>query len=85
MALNLGRLNNFLTYHHFEMDTLQTVVRVTRPGCCIGSLDLKDTYYSLPVAASYQKYLKFELRGQLFQFTCLPQVLASCLEYFLKS
>ena len=36
-------------------------------------LDLKDAYYSVPVNPQHRKYLRFEF----YEFTCLPNGLAS--------
>ena len=32
------------------MDTIQTALKLMRPGCFMASVDLKDAYYSVPVA-----------------------------------
>ena len=42
----------------------------------MASIDLKDAYYSVPIAATYRKYLKFSWKGSLYQFTCLPNRLS---------
>ena len=34
------------------------------PGCFMTSIDLKDAYYSVPMALEHQKYLKFVWRNQ---------------------
>ena len=57
MILNLKGLNKFLEYHHFKMESFSTIVSLVKPNCFI---DLKDAYYSVPVAPEHQKYLKFE-------------------------
>ena len=48
MILNLKPLNEFLSYYHFKMDTIQTALKRIRPGCFTASVDLhvKDAYYS---------------------------------------
>ena len=58
MILNLKPLNEFVLYHHFKMDTIQTALKLMRPGCFMASVDLKDAYYSVPVAKEDRKYLK---------------------------
>ena len=37
---------------------------------------MKDAYYSVPIAISHGKYVRFSWRGQLYQFTCLPNGLS---------
>ncbi|CAB4012760.1 Hypothetical predicted protein [Paramuricea clavata] len=54
------------------MDTFQTAMKLVRPGCFMASIDLKDAYYSIPVADEDRKFLMFEWKGTFYQFTCLP-------------
>ena len=84
VIFNLKKLNESVTYHHFKMDTLETAIRLMRPGCYMTSIDLKDAYYSIPIAEEHQKYLKFIWRGQLYAFTSLPMGLTSSPRIFTK-
>ena len=36
LILNLINLNAFIEYHHFKMDTIETVINLMRPNCFIG-------------------------------------------------
>ncbi|CAB4009624.1 Poly P3 [Paramuricea clavata] len=74
VIFNLKALDQFVSYHHFKMDTLDTAIRLMRPGCFMTSIDLKDAYYSIPIALEHQKYLKFIWQDKLYCFTCLPMV-----------
>ena len=82
--LNLKTFNEFVEYHHFKMDTLETAIRMMKPGCYMASIDLKDAYYTVAVAEEHQKYLKFVFDGQLYQYTCLPNGLSSAPRIFTK-
>ena len=31
------------------MDTIQTALKLMRPGCFMASVDLKDAYYAVPI------------------------------------
>ena len=84
VIFNLKKLNESVTYHHFKMDTLETAIRLMRPGCYMTSIDLKDAYYSIPIAEEHQKYLKFIWRNQLYAFTSLPMGLTSSPRIFTK-
>lgn len=84
VIFNLKRLNEHVAYHHFKMDTLETAVSLMRPSCFMTSIDLKDAYYSIPVAPAHHKYLKFVWRDQLLAFTCLPMGLTSSPRVFTK-
>ena len=66
LILNLKRLNSFVVYHHFKMETIQQVLSMITPNCWMASIDLKDAYCSVRVHPGYQKYLSY-----LFTFTNL--------------
>ena len=38
-----------------------------KPNCYMASIDIKDAYYSVPIAGTDQKYLKFEWQGILYK------------------
>ena len=84
MILNLKDLNNFVCFHHFKMDSIHTCSQLMRPHCYMASIDLRDAYYSVPIALEHQKYLKFIWQGTLYQFTCLAQGLSSAPRLFTK-
>lgn len=84
MILNLKPLNKFVDYHHFKMDTFRTALKLIRPGCFMASVDLKDAYYSIPIAEEDRKLLMFQWKGKYYQFTCLPNGLSSSPRIFTK-
>ena len=63
---------------NFQMDSIHICSQLMTPRF-IASIDLRDTYYSLPIAKELQKYLKFVWQGNLYQFKCLAQGLSSAL------
>lgn len=84
VILNLLELNQFIAYHHFKMDTIDTVINLMRPDCFMASVDLSNAYFSIPVAKAHRKYLRFEWCGELFQFKVLPNGLSSAPRMFTK-
>ena len=84
MILNLKELNKFIVYRHFKMDSLKTVTDLMSQGCYMASVDIKDAYYTVPIATEHQKFLKFRWRDRLYQYTCLPNGLASAPRIFTK-
>ena len=76
MILNLKNLNLYSNKIHFKMDTLNTIIKLVEKDCFMASIDLKDAYYSVPIAKSDRKYLRFLWKGKLYQFTCLPNGLS---------
>lgn len=77
VIFNLKALNDSVVYHHFKLDTLEATLPLITPGCYMTSLDLKDAYYSIPIAPEHQRFLKFIWKGVLYQFRCLPMGLTS--------
>ena len=84
LILNLKGLNQFITYHHFKMDTLNSMLKLIERNCFMASLDLKDAYYSVAVNQPDRQYLRFAWQGVLYQYTCLPNGLSSCPRKFTK-
>ena len=41
------------------MHGLKEILKMVEKNCFMAFLDIKDAYYSIPVAESSQKYLKF--------------------------
>ena len=84
LTFNLKRHNEAVSYHHFKMDTLQTAIKLMRPSCYMTSIDLKDAYYSIPIAPDYRKYLKFIWKDKLYAFNSFPMGLSSSPRIFTK-
>ena len=59
------------------MDKLETAINMIKPGCYMASVDLKDAYYTVPIDPGHQKCWTFWFDGKYFQYTCLPNGLAS--------
>ena len=78
VIFNLKCLNTHVQYHHFKVDSLNTVLHMVKPGCFMVSIDFKNAYYSVPIATGDQKYLKFQWRGKLYKYVCFPNGLAFC-------
>ena len=84
LILNLKKLNLELEFLHFKMESIKTVLQNITPFCFMASLDLKSAYYSVPIAPYYQRFLKFEWEGSLYQFQCYPNGLGPCPRKFTK-
>ena len=71
-VLNLKGLNKFVNAPHFKLSDFRTTMRLISSGDYMTSIDLKDAYYLLSVVESDRKYLRFQWKGELYQFTCIP-------------
>ena len=50
----------------------------------MASIELKDAYYSVPIAMAHRKFLRFRWKGQLYEYTCFPNDLAFAPNNFTK-
>jgi hypothetical protein len=85
VIINLKDFNKHVSYYHFKMDSLNTIVKLVDDDCFMASIDLKDAYYSTPIRERDKKYLRFYWNNQLYQFTCLPNGLSSGPRKFTKT
>lgn len=84
VILNLKKFNSYVEYNHFKMESLQSALNLMKQGCYMASVDLKDAYYSVPLAREYRKFMRFMWKGELFQYTCLVMGLACSPRKFTK-
>ena len=83
-VINLRFLNHFVHYDHFKQETFKVIVDLIQENDFFTSIDLSDAYFSVPIAAEFQKYLKFSWKGQLYKFVVLPFGLKSAPYVFTK-
>ncbi|MES9884348.1 MAG: reverse transcriptase domain-containing protein [Sedimenticola sp.] len=84
LILNLKKLNDFIPYQHFKMDTFESAVSLITENMYMCVLDLRHAYYSVPLATELQKYLRFTWKGVIYQFTCIANGLAPGPRLFTK-
>ena len=72
MILDLTWVNTHVEYDHFKMCSLQTALDMMRRDCWMGSIDLRDAYYSVLVKPEQRKLLRFRWDDKLYQFRVLP-------------
>ena len=83
-VIDLKRLNKFLSVPHFKMETAQSIRKQLNPFEWVVTLDMKDAYFHVPVHKSFQKYLRFAIRGVVYQFVAMCFGLASAPLIFTK-
>lgn len=84
LILNLKGLNKYVEYKKFKMETLSVALNLLKKNCYMASVDLRDAYYSIPIAKEHQKLLRFTWRGKLYQYTVMPNGIACAPRYFTK-
>ena len=82
--INLKHLNKSVTYEHFKMENIASLCQLVTPGAYMTSVDLRKAYYSISVAKTSRKYLRFMWNGQLYQYTSLPMGLSSSPRVFTR-
>lgn len=81
---NLKKLNKFIDTIHFKMEDIRSAKNLLTQDAYMGSLDLKDAYYLIPVQENHRKFLRFKFSDKLYQFTCLPFGLSTSPYVFTK-
>ena len=84
LICNLQDLNQYITNHHFKMESLQRAIQMITKNCYMASIDLKDAYYCVPIAFEYQKYLKFMWNSKLYCYLACPMGLCVSPRIFTK-
>ena len=65
------------------MESIQNVLSVMKKDVFMASIDLKDVFYSVPVAERHQKYLKC-FANEYLKFTCMPNGYRRAMRVFTK-
>ena len=84
-VINLKALNAFIEAPHFKMEGIHTLKNLLKQGDWLVKVDLKDAYFSIPIALEHRKYLSFTVGRKTYQFTCLPFGLTSAPWVFTKT
>ena len=71
MVLNLKKLNEYIPYKLFKMETFENALTLISKGSYMASVDLRNAYYSIQIAEEQQKYFHFTWNDKIYQFTCL--------------
>ena len=72
LILNLKRINRYIGSVHFRMETLASILPYLNPGDWTVSIDLKDAYHHIPIAAQSRDLLGFTFNGRVYRFKALP-------------
>ena len=85
MILNLKKLNSFIKYEHFKMESIHNVLEIITPHAYMASIDLKDAFYSISVTPEHRKYLKFKFLNNTYQFNVMPFGYGPAMRIFTKT
>ena len=72
LIIDLSVLNHFVYTQTFKMETQRKVKDAVQLNDWAFSLDLTDAYLHIPIHYRSPKFLRFTLRGRVYQFKALP-------------
>ncbi|CAD6216741.1 GSCOCG00011357001-RA-CDS, partial [Cotesia congregata] len=82
--LNLKALNTFINAEHFKLEDVRSACSLMENNIWMGTIDLKDAYFLIPVWRPHRKFLRFIFNEKIFEFVCLPFGLCTCPLAFTK-
>ena len=82
--LNLKKLNKFIEAPHFKLEDIKTALKLITRGSYMATIDLKDSYFLVPIHRNYKKFLRFEFENQTYEFNVLPFGLSTAPYVFTK-
>ena len=82
--IDLSPFNEFVQQTPFKMETASSVLLSVRRGDFLASIDLKDTYFQIPVHTSSRKWLRFVSDGTVHQFKVLYFGLSTAPQVFTR-
>ena len=83
--INLKPLNEFILPQHFKMEGIHTLRELLKPHDWLAKVDLKDTFFAVPIHPNHRKYLRFSFLERNYEFNCLPFGLSSASWVFTKT
>lgn len=82
--LNLKDLNYYVSKISFKLSTLRSCLKLVKRGSFFAKVDLKDAYFSCPIAKCDRRLFRFTFEGKVYEFVCLPQGFTDAPRVFTK-
>ena len=67
-VINLKHLNQFIPYQHVKMEGLHCFRNILKKEDYMCKLDLKYSYFSIPLNPASIKFVRFLWSGKLYEF-----------------
>ena len=83
-VFNLKPLNRFIMYRHFKMEIMGDLLNMLKLDDYMVKIDLKDAYFSVPIAPKHRKFLRFGWKWKLYQFLVMAFGLGPAPRIFTK-
>lgn len=72
LIIDLSPLNEYVLKEHFKMDNLNSAIDLLSSGAFLASIDLRDAYYTLPIAEQFKPYMCFQWDSGVYMFHVMP-------------
>ncbi|KAG1277336.1 hypothetical protein G6F66_012327 [Rhizopus arrhizus] len=72
LVFNLKALNQFIQAPPFKMETLSEVPHLIRKNDYLTSIDLHSAFTHIPIHPASRKYLRFNWKGKIWEYTIAP-------------
>ncbi|KAK3279656.1 hypothetical protein CYMTET_12476 [Cymbomonas tetramitiformis] len=72
LVVDFRWLNQWCVKNRVKMETLKKLRRLAKPGDWCFSFDLQDGFHALGIHPDFQKFMQFDLQGDLLQCSAMP-------------
>lgn len=83
-VLDLKKLNKKIMVESFKMKGLQIILCAINLEDWMLAIDLSDAYLHIPIHTTFQRFLRFSVKHQHFQFQSLPFRISTAPRTFTK-
>ncbi|KAK3260600.1 hypothetical protein CYMTET_30444 [Cymbomonas tetramitiformis] len=72
LVVDFRWLNQWCVKNRVKMETLKKLRRLAKPGDWCFSFDLQDGFHALGIHPDFQRFMQFDLQGDLLQCSAMP-------------
>ncbi|KAK3277991.1 hypothetical protein CYMTET_14039 [Cymbomonas tetramitiformis] len=72
LVVDFRWLNQWCVKNRVKMETLKKLRRLAKPGDWCFSFDLQDGFHALGIHPDFQRFMQFDLQGDLLQCSAVP-------------
>ncbi|KAK3243856.1 hypothetical protein CYMTET_46510 [Cymbomonas tetramitiformis] len=72
LVVDFRWLNQWCVKNRVKMETLKKLRRLAKPGDWCFSFDLQDGFHALGIHPDFQRFMQFDLQGDLLQSSAVP-------------
>ena len=84
LVIDLRNINKHIKVRKFAYEDINTVLEVIKPKDKLVTIDIKNSFFHIPIHQDYSKYISFQWRGRFYSWVVLPFGLSSSPYYWSK-